>query len=109
MWLKSIDLHWFSWAVVQLDLKLCYFAPRWSLEEILARYLTKPEVGLISAKTKPMGLTVKQAAEELGVCPETIYRLLKRGMLRSSSALRHKVIPRSEIERFLKDTTHSSH
>lgn len=54
-----------------------------------------------------MGYTVKQTAELLGVGNETVYRLLKRGLLRSSSALRTKVIPRTEIERFLKETTRS--
>jgi excisionase family DNA binding protein len=52
-----------------------------------------------------MGFTVKQTAELLGLCNDTVYRLLKRGLLRSSSALRHKIIPKSEIERFLKETT----
>jgi hypothetical protein len=37
------------------------------LEEILARYLARPEVGLVSAKARPKGLTLKQAAQELGV------------------------------------------
>jgi excisionase family DNA binding protein len=55
-----------------------------------------------------MGFTVKQTAVLLGVGNETVYRLLKRGPLRSSSALRTKVIPKSEIERFLKETTRSS-
>ena len=61
------------------------------------------------AKPAPMSFTVKQTAELLGVGNETVYRLLKRGLLRSSSALRTKVIPKSEIERFLKETTRSSH
>ena len=59
-------------------------------------------------KPAPMSFTVKQTAELLGVGPETVYRLLKRGLLRSSSALRTKVIPKVEIERFLKETTLSS-
>ena len=46
----------------------------------------------------------EEAAKVIGVCRDTIYRLLKRGVLRSSSALRHKVIPHTEIERFLKST-----
>jgi excisionase family DNA binding protein len=54
---------------------------------------------------KRMGFTVKQTAELLGVGNETAYRLLKRGLLRSSSALRTKLIPRADIERFLKETT----
>jgi excisionase family DNA binding protein len=54
-----------------------------------------------------MGFTVKQTAELLGVGDATVYRLLKRGLLRSSSALRTKVIPKLEIDRFLKETTRS--
>lgn len=56
-----------------------------------------------------MSFTVKQAAEALGVSNATVYRLLTRGLLRSSSALRTKVIPRTEIERFLKETTRSQY
>jgi len=45
-----------------------------------------------------------EAAEVLGVCQDTVYRLLRRGKLRASNALRHKLIPRTEIERFLEST-----
>jgi excisionase family DNA binding protein len=52
-----------------------------------------------------LAFTVAETAEVLGVSPATVYRLLKRGLLRSSSALRHKIIARAEIERFLKETS----
>lgn len=45
-----------------------------------------------------------EAAKVLGVCQDTVYRLIRRGKLRASNALRHKLIPRSEIERFLEST-----
>jgi len=48
--------------------------------------------------------TMRETAEVPGVSYMTIHRLLKRGLLHSSSALRHKLIPASEIERFLEDT-----
>ena len=51
-----------------------------------------------------LAYTMQETAEILGVSYITVHRLLKRGLLRSSSALRHKVIPHSEIERFLKAT-----
>jgi excisionase family DNA binding protein len=51
-----------------------------------------------------MAYSVKETAVLLGVSYMTVHRLLKRGLLHSSSALRHKLIPASEIERFLKDT-----
>jgi excisionase family DNA binding protein len=48
--------------------------------------------------------TMQETADILGVSYITVHRLLKRGLLKSSSALRHKLIPASEIERFLKAT-----
>ena len=88
---------------------------RAELEQLLGRMFTgspmpdAPATGTISGGGMPtrLGYTVKQTAELLGVGNETVYRLLKRGLLRSSSALRTKVIPRTEIERFLKETTRS--
>ena len=51
-----------------------------------------------------MAYTMAETAQLLGVSYITIWRLLKRGLLRSSTALRHKLVPASEIERFLKAT-----
>jgi excisionase family DNA binding protein len=51
-----------------------------------------------------LAYTMKETAKILGVSYITVHRLLKRGLLRSSQALRHKLIPASEIERFLKTT-----
>lgn len=51
-----------------------------------------------------LAYTMEETAKILGVSYITVHRLLKRGLLRSSSALRHKLIPGSEIERFLKST-----
>ena len=62
----------------------------------------------ISSETTPtvpkLAYTMHETAQALGVSYITVHRLLKRGILRSSSALRHKVIPLTEIERFLKST-----
>jgi excisionase family DNA binding protein len=84
---------------------------RSQLDQVLARLFQSSspslKLPLVDGKPAPMGFTVKQTAELLGVGPETVYRLLKRGLLRSSSALRTKVIPKVEIERFLKETTRS--
>jgi excisionase family DNA binding protein len=52
-----------------------------------------------------MAFSVKEAADILSVSKITIYRLLERGLLRSSGALRRKIIPKVEVERFLKETT----
>ncbi len=58
-----------------------------------------------SATLPKMAYTMQETADVLGVSYITVHRLLKRGLLRSSSALRHKIIPISEIERFLRSTT----
>ena len=52
-----------------------------------------------------LAFSMHEAAECLGVSYITVHRLLKRGLLKSSSALRTKVIPATELERFLKATT----
>jgi len=55
------------------------------------------------AATK-LAYSMQETADMLGISYFTVSRLLKRGLLRSSTALRHKLIPRSEIERFLQST-----
>lgn len=52
----------------------------------------------------PLALTVEEAAMALNVSTKTIRRLLLRGILTSSKALRKKLIPRQQIEGFLKAT-----
>jgi predicted site-specific integrase-resolvase len=52
-----------------------------------------------------LAYTMRQTAHLLSVNYQTVYRLNKRGLLRSSTALRTKLFPVSEIERFLRDTT----
>ena len=47
---------------------------------------------------------MRETAEILGVSYITVHRLVKRGLLKNSKALRNIIIPVSEIERFLKDT-----
>ena len=51
-----------------------------------------------------LAYTMQETADILGVSCITVHRLLKRGLLKCSTAVRHKLIPASEIERFLKDT-----
>ncbi len=51
-----------------------------------------------------LAYTMRETADILGVSYITVHRLLKRGLLKSSSALRHKLIPGSEIARFLEST-----
>lgn len=51
-----------------------------------------------------LALTMQETADALGISYISVFRLLKRGLLRSSSALRHKVIPVTEVQRFLNAT-----
>jgi excisionase family DNA binding protein len=52
-----------------------------------------------------LAYSTREAAELLGVSEKTIRRLVVRGLLRSSKALRHLLIPKKEIERFLDETS----
>ena len=51
-----------------------------------------------------LAYTMRETAKILGVSYITVHRLLKRGKLRASDAIRNKVIPLSEIERFLRES-----
>ena len=63
------------------------------------------EIEAGNGQTLPrLAYTMKETANMLGVSYITVHRLLKRGLLRSSTALRHKLIPKAEIDRFLKST-----
>ncbi len=57
-----------------------------------------------AASPPRMAYTMRETAAILGVEYQTVYRLCKRGLLRSSTALRTKLFPVSEIERFLNST-----
>lgn len=50
-----------------------------------------------------LAYSMQETADLLGVSYITVHRLIRRGLLRSSKALRHKLISRAEIERFLRE------
>jgi excisionase family DNA binding protein len=52
-----------------------------------------------------LAFSVSEAAQLLGISEKSVRRLITRRLLRPSRALRHLLIPRKEIERFLDDTT----
>lgn len=52
-----------------------------------------------------LAFSMRETAQLLGVNYQTVYRLNKRGLLRSSAGLRTKLFSLSEIERFLKATS----
>lgn len=47
--------------------------------------------------------TMKETAQKLGVSYMTIFRLVKRGLLKPCVALRIKLISQREIDRFLRE------
>ncbi len=51
------------------------------------------------------GYTITETAQLLGISRRSIYRLIARGLIGRSHALRKIIIPRSEIEKFLSKTT----
>ncbi len=51
-----------------------------------------------------MFYSVKEVSNLFGVSPKSIYRLLDRGLLKSSSALRHKLILKSSVDEFVAST-----
>ena len=52
-----------------------------------------------------LALTRVEAADALDVSPATLDRLVKRGLLRPSRALRKPLFSIAEIERFLRETS----
>jgi len=48
--------------------------------------------------------TVPEVAEKMAVCQKTVLRLIDRGYLKSSSALRHKRISKQSLDEFVKQT-----
>ena len=51
-----------------------------------------------------LAYSVSETATMLGVCDKTVRRLVHRGLLRPSRAIRHLLISRKEIDRFLEET-----
>ena len=56
---------------------------------------------ITSGQTLPrVAFTMRETAQILGISYISVHRLVKRGLLRSSNALRTKIISAKEIERF---------
>ena len=51
-----------------------------------------------------LAYSMREAAEALGVSYISMHRLIKRGLIMSSSALRTKLIPAAELQRFLESS-----
>ena len=69
----------------------------------MSRMLPSCESEIMNATIIPecQTLDVKGTATELGVCEETIRRLVRRKVLRKLPGLRRVLIPRTEIHRYL--------
>ena len=49
--------------------------------------------------------TVREVAGQINVTEKTVYRLVARGLLKASKALRHLRIPAESVEEFIRSTT----
>lgn len=52
-------------------------------------------------------LSVEEVSESFGVSRKSVYRLLDRGLLKSSNALRHKLILKSSVDEFVAATVNN--
>jgi len=59
------------------------------------------EVGSDQLRISRRAFSIKETATALGISPPSVRRLIKRGLLRPNRALRHLLIPASELDRFL--------
>lgn len=51
-----------------------------------------------------LAYSIQETAQMLGVCDKSVRRLILRGLIRPSRALRHILIPKDELDRFLRET-----
>jgi DNA-directed RNA polymerase specialized sigma24 family protein len=78
------------------------------LTEAMSKISPQPPAIIKSDEGPPrLAFTLKETAALLGISYATAFRLVQRGLLKSSHALRCKIISKSEIERFLRDTSKS--
>jgi excisionase family DNA binding protein len=69
--------------------------------EASASSANNPNHLLSNPLTVRLAFTVRETAELLGISEKSVRRLIARGLLRPSRALRHLLIPKKQIERFL--------
>ena len=58
--------------------------------------------------SKRIFLSVEEVAQLFGLSKKTVYRLLDRGLLRSSNAVRHKMISKASVDEFVAKTVNNS-
>lgn len=57
--------------------------------------------------SRPVFYSVQEVCKMLNVNRKTVYRLLDRGLLQASSAIRHKRIPATSVEQFIQATVYN--
>lgn len=67
-----------------------------------ARASTKAAIAAQNPNLPRLAYSIKEVGVMLGLSYPSVYRLVQRGLLKSSDALRHKIIPAAEVERFLR-------
>ena len=75
-------------------------------EVVMGRMLSTREQLIINTTTTApecQTLDISDAATALGVCKETVRRLVRRKVLRKLPGLRCILIPRAEIQRYLNE------
>ena len=69
----------------------------------MSQTMSKPEKESDTPATPKLAFSMREAALAIGVSSITMHRLVKRGLIKSSDALRTKIISRQELERFLNE------
>jgi hypothetical protein len=64
-----------------------------------------PACPVVRITVEKMGFKRAEAAAYLGVTAVTIDRLTKRGLLHPSRALRHPIYAKTDLDRFLQETS----
>ena len=59
---------------------------------------------MLEAHIRPLALTREDAAATLSISPVSLDRLVKRGLIRPTKALRRPLFPLAELQRFLAET-----
>jgi hypothetical protein len=74
-------------------------------ETLIASFSPQPPAQLQEMIVpKKLMYTMKDVAQLLSMSPISVYRLIQRGLLQSSSASRYKLIPAGSIEKFIKNS-----
>jgi helix-turn-helix protein len=73
------------------------------LEMLCARIPPQPTLPTAGTRDREF-YTIKEVAALINTSDKTVRRLQKRGFFKSSAALRTKQIPRSEIDRYRRET-----